>query len=160
MRVAVLNGPGFVELVERADPQTGPGVRCRGWEQCLAGRHNLCPDMLFHATPPVDGSLAELVAVHHAFAHPVPDSVSDEEAALLEPLSMAVWACRKGQVGAASRVLVTGAGPIGGVCRSAGPRGAARVLGASGFDDRSADRCARAPRRHQVRHQPAGVSRW
>jgi len=93
-----------------------PGVPCRACEQCLAGRYNLCPDMVFHATPPVDGSLAELVAIHHAFAHPVPDTVSDTAAALLEPLSVGVWACRKGAVGPGSRVLVTGAGPIGLVC--------------------------------------------
>ena len=93
-----------------------PGVPCRACEQCLAGRYNLCPRMVFHATPPVDGSLAELVAVHHAFAHPVPDSVSDTSAALLEPLSVGVWACRKGSVAPGSRVLVTGAGPIGLVC--------------------------------------------
>ncbi|WP_333742214.1 zinc-binding dehydrogenase [Pedococcus sp. 5OH_020] len=72
--------------------------------------------MVFHATPPVDGSLAELVTIHHAFAHPVPDTVSDEAAALLEPLSVGIWACRKGEVRPASRVLVTGAGPIGLVC--------------------------------------------
>lgn len=93
-----------------------PGVPCRSCEQCLAGRYNLCPDMRFHATPPVDGSLAELVAIHHAFAHPVPDSVSDVAAALLEPLSVGVWACRKAGVRPGSRVLVTGAGPIGLVC--------------------------------------------
>jgi L-iditol 2-dehydrogenase len=90
-----------------------PGVPCRQCAQCLAGRYNLCPDMVFHATPPVDGSLAELVVIHHAFAHPVPDSVGDEEAALLEPLSVGIWACRKGRIGPGSRVLVTGAGPIG-----------------------------------------------
>jgi len=90
-----------------------PGVPCRSCEQCLAGRYNLCPHVVFHATPPVDGSLAELVSMHHAFVHPVPDGVSDEAAALLEPLSVGVWACRKGRAGVGSRVLVTGAGPIG-----------------------------------------------
>ena len=90
-----------------------PGVPCRSCEQCLAGRYNLCPDMRFHATPPVDGSLAELVVVHEAFAHPVPDSVSDEAAALLEPLSVGIWSARKAQIGIGSRVLVTGAGTIG-----------------------------------------------
>ena len=103
-----------------------PGVPCRACEQCLGGRYNLCPDMRFHATPPVDGSLAELVTIHHAFAHAVPDSVSDEAAALLEPLSVGVWACRKGGVGPGSRVLVTGAGPIGLVCVQV-----ARACGAS-----------------------------
>ncbi|HYN30710.1 MAG TPA: NAD(P)-dependent alcohol dehydrogenase [Dermatophilaceae bacterium] len=93
-----------------------PGVPCRACEQCLAGRYNLCPDMRFHATPPFDGSLTQYVAHHHAFAFPVPDSVSDEAAALVEPLSVGVWACRKAAIGVGSRVLVTGAGPIGLVC--------------------------------------------
>jgi L-iditol 2-dehydrogenase len=69
--------------------------------------------MRFFATPPVDGALAEYVVVHAAFAHPVPDGLSDDAAALLEPLSVGIWACRKGGVTAGSRVLVTGAGPIG-----------------------------------------------
>jgi len=47
------------------------------------------------------------------FAHPVPDTLSDDAAAPLEPLSVGVWACRKGRVTAGSRVLVNGAGPIG-----------------------------------------------
>ncbi len=93
-----------------------PGVPDLSCPQCLAGRYNLCPAMRFFATPPVDGAFAELVAVHAAFAHPVPDGVSENAAALLEPLSVGIWACRKGSVTAGSRVLITGAGPIGLVC--------------------------------------------
>jgi L-iditol 2-dehydrogenase len=90
-----------------------PGVPDRSCPQCLAGRYNLCPAMRFFATPPIDGAFAEQVVVHQAFAHPVPDSMSDDAAALLEPLSVGIWACRRGGVGPGSRVLVTGAGPIG-----------------------------------------------
>ncbi|MEV1169288.1 NAD(P)-dependent alcohol dehydrogenase [Nonomuraea sp. NPDC049784] len=90
-----------------------PGVPDLTCPECLAGRYNLCPGMRFFATPPIDGSLAGYVAVHAAFAHPVPDSISDDAAALLEPLSVGVWAGRKGRVGAGSRVLITGAGPVG-----------------------------------------------
>ena len=43
----------------------------------------------------------------------LPDSVSDEAGALMEPLSVGVWACQKASVSAGDRVLVTGAGPIG-----------------------------------------------
>lgn len=93
-----------------------PGTPCFTCTECLAGRYNLCPDMKFYATPPYDGSFAELVTIHEAFAHSVPDSVSDDAAALMEPLSVGVWACRKGEVGIGTRVLVTGAGPIGLVC--------------------------------------------
>jgi L-iditol 2-dehydrogenase len=71
--------------------------------QCLAGRYNLCRNMRFFATPPIDGAFAELVVVHEAMAHSVPDALSDEAAALLEPLSVAVWACRKARVGAGTR---------------------------------------------------------
>src|SRR5918994_7827422 len=69
--------------------------------------------MLFSAPPPIDGAFAEYVVVHSAFAHPVPGTISDDAAALLEPLSVGIWACRKGRVTAGSRVLITGAGPIG-----------------------------------------------
>jgi len=90
-----------------------PGVPDFTCPECLAGRYNLCLDMKFFATPPYDGAFAELVTVHELFAHPVPDELGDDEAALLEPLSVGLWACHKGGVGAGSRVLVTGAGPVG-----------------------------------------------
>ncbi|QFG69228.1 NAD(P)-dependent alcohol dehydrogenase [Ornithinimicrobium pratense] len=103
-----------------------PGVPCRQCEQCLSGRYNLCPDMVFHATPPVDGSLSEVIVHHHAFAHAVPDEVGDDAAAMVEPLSVALWACRKAAVGPGDRVLVTGAGPVGLLCAQV-----ARVAGAA-----------------------------
>jgi L-iditol 2-dehydrogenase len=106
-------GPGVTGLAVGQRVSVEPGVPDRSCPQCLAGRYNLCPQMRFFATPPIDGAFAEQVVVHQAFAHPVPDSMSDDAAALLEPLSVGVWACRKGGVGPGSRVLVTGAGPIG-----------------------------------------------
>jgi L-iditol 2-dehydrogenase len=90
-----------------------PGVPDLSCAQCLAGRYNLCPRMRFFATPPIDGAFCEFVVVNAAFAHPVPDEISDDAAALLEPLSVGVWACRKAEVSAGSRVLITGAGPVG-----------------------------------------------
>jgi L-iditol 2-dehydrogenase len=126
--VIVELGPGVTgrQVGDRVSIEPGrPDFTC---EQCLAGRYNLCPQMRFFATPPVDGAFAELVVVHQAMAHVVPDSVSDEAAALLEPLSVAVWACGKGAVGAGSRVLVTGAGAIGLLCVQV-----ARALGATGI---------------------------
>ena len=103
-----------------------PGVPDRSCAQCLAGRYNLCPDVRFFATPPIDGAFAEQVVVHHAFAHAVPDAIGDDAAALLEPLSVGLWACRKGGVVPGSRVLITGAGPIGLVAAQA-----ARAFGAT-----------------------------
>jgi L-iditol 2-dehydrogenase len=90
-----------------------PGVPCRSCQQCRAGRYNLCPGVQFFGTPPFDGALCEYVSMPADFVYPVPDALSDDAAGLLEPLSVAVWACRLGRVSAGSRVLVTGAGPIG-----------------------------------------------
>lgn len=90
-----------------------PGTPCGSCEECRPGRYNLCPDMRFLATPPVDGAFCEYLAVREDFAHEVPDTLTVEEAALLEPLSVAVWACRKARVAPGDRVLITGAGPIG-----------------------------------------------
>jgi L-iditol 2-dehydrogenase len=96
-----------------------PGVPDFTCPQCRAGRYNLCPRMRFFGTPPIDGAFCEYVTVHEQFVHPVPEGMSDDAAALIEPLSVGMWACRKARVGPGSRVLVTGAGPIGLVCLQA-----------------------------------------
>ena len=77
------------------------------------GHYNLCPHMRFFGTPPVDGALCDYVTIGAAFAHPVPDSISDDAAALCEPLSVGIAAVRKAGVDDGSRVLIAGAGPIG-----------------------------------------------
>lgn len=82
-------------------------------EETRRGDYNLCPHMRFFATPPVDGALCDYVTIGAEFAHPVPDSVSDDAAALCEPLSVGIAAIRKAGVDARSRVLIAGAGPIG-----------------------------------------------
>jgi L-iditol 2-dehydrogenase len=90
-----------------------PGVPCRRCRQCLRGRYNLCPDVIFFATPPVDGSISRFVTIDAAFAHRAPAGLSAEQAAMAEPVSVGVWAARKTAVTAGDEVLVSGAGPIG-----------------------------------------------
>ena len=90
-----------------------PGVPCGRCRECRAGRYNLCRDVRFFATPPFDGAFANFVTIHEDFAFTLPDSVSDEAGALMEPLSVGIWACRKAGVAPGDRVLITGAGPIG-----------------------------------------------
>ena len=106
-------GDGVEDIALGSTVAMEPGVPCGSCEQCRAGRYNLCPDVQFFATPPVDGTFCEYVVLPRAFAHPVPDHVSFDAAALVEPLSVGVWACRKANVRVGSRVLVTGAGPVG-----------------------------------------------
>lgn len=103
-----------------------PQRPCRSCRECKTGNYNLCPDIEFYATPPVDGAFAEYVAIQNDFAHSIPDNVSDEAAALIEPLSVGIWACRRAGIGPGSRVLIAGAGPIGIITSQA-----ARAFGAS-----------------------------
>jgi L-iditol 2-dehydrogenase len=106
-----------------------PQHPCRRCKQCTAGRYNLCPHLEFYATPPVDGAFCRYVTIDAEFAHPVPDSMSDEAAALLEPLSVAVTTMRKAHVAPGTSVLIAGAGPIGVICaQTARAFGAARVV--------------------------------
>jgi L-iditol 2-dehydrogenase len=124
--VAVGTGVTRVAVGQRVSVEPGrPDLTC---EECLAGRYNLCPRVSFFATPPVDGAFAELVTQHELFVHPVPDAVSDDAAALVEPLSVGLWACQKARVGAGTSVLVTGAGAVGLLAaQTARALGAARV---------------------------------
>ena len=161
-----------------------PGVPCGRCRECRAGRYNLCADVVFFATPPVDGAFAEFVPIHEDFAFALPDELSDEEGALMEPLSVGVWACQKAGVSAGDRVLVTGAGPIGQLAmQCARAFGATEVtvsdvnphrleLAAPHRRDadrharrrarrrlRRADRVLRPPRRADRRHQGAAPRR-
>ena len=106
-----------------------PQRPCRRCRHCKTGQLNLCSDMQFFATPPVDGAFCDYVVLPADFAHPVPDSLSDAAVALCEPLSVGLWANEKGGTTAGSRVFVTGAGPIGAVCAMvARARGATEIV--------------------------------
>ena len=59
------------------------------------------------------GGMSEVATLNEYNVQPIPDEVSDEEAALVEPSAVAVYACDRGGVSAGSSVLVAGAGPIG-----------------------------------------------
>lgn len=90
-----------------------PGVPCRMCTYCKEGRYNLCKDIVFCATPPVHGSLRRFYKHAADFCFKLPDHVSLEEGALLEPLSVGVYACKRAGIGIDSKVLIQGAGPIG-----------------------------------------------
>ncbi|KAI8506307.1 hypothetical protein Bbelb_157340 [Branchiostoma belcheri] len=106
-----------------------PGIPCRQCAACKGGKYNLCPHVKFCATPPVDGSLCRYYVHPADLCFKLPDNVSYEEGALLEPLSVAVHACRRSGVTIGSNVLVCGAGPIGLVCLlAAKAMGAAKVV--------------------------------
>jgi L-iditol 2-dehydrogenase len=111
--VVVAVGPFVERLSVGQRVAIEPGAPCARCSHCRGGRYNLCPQMRFLAHPPTDGAFLEYLTVDEQFAHPVPAAVSDEAAALVEPLAVALWAARLAEVTAGDHVLVTGAGPIG-----------------------------------------------
>lgn len=93
-----------------------PGYPCRYCRPCLSGKYNLCPDMAFAATPPYDGTLTGLWNSPADFCYKLPDNVSLQEGALIEPLAVAVHIVRQASVAPGQSVVVMGAGPVGLLC--------------------------------------------
>jgi threonine dehydrogenase-like Zn-dependent dehydrogenase len=89
-----------------------PLISCGRCEKCLGGRQQLCGRRkLLSASLP--GSNAEYVKVSARFVYPLPENVSLEQGALVEPMACAVRAAELASVQPSHTVLVTGVGPIG-----------------------------------------------
>ncbi len=111
--VVVSCGKNVKNLVPGDRVAIEPGVPCRTCADCKRGEYNLCKDIFFCATPPDDGNLTRYYTHAADFCHKLPNHVSLEEGALLEPISVAVQACKRAGITLGSKVLITGAGPIG-----------------------------------------------
>jgi D-xylulose reductase len=92
-------------------------------EYCRSGKYNLCPDIKFAATPPIDGTLTKYYVLPSDMVVPLPENVSMEggscilltrlRPALMEPLSVAVHICRQAGVEPHKTIVIFGAGPVG-----------------------------------------------
>jgi len=90
-----------------------PGITCGQCEFCKTGRYNLCPDVQFLATPPVQGCYENYIAFPENMCFKLPDSISTKEGALVEPLSVGMHAANQGDVKLGDSVVILGAGCIG-----------------------------------------------
>lgn len=90
-----------------------PGKTCGTCRFCREGKYNLCQDVIFFATPPVDGVFQEYVAHEAALCFKLPDNVSTLEGALIEPLAVGFHAASQGDAHAGQKAIVFGAGCIG-----------------------------------------------
>lgn len=97
-----------------------PGIPCRRCARCKAGTYNLCPEMAFAATPPHDGTLAGYYTLPEDYCYKLPDALSLEEGALIEPTAVAVHICKQGGVKPGDSLVVFGAGPVGLLCAAVG----------------------------------------
>jgi L-gulonate 5-dehydrogenase len=89
-----------------------PFIGCGRCYPCRIGKRNCCANLSIVGVHR-EGGFAEYVTAPAANLNPVPDALSDFEAAFAEPVAIGVQACRRGMVTDADTVLVLGAGPIG-----------------------------------------------
>ena len=112
--------PGHEGAGEIADgPRRGervaidPAIPCERCRACRDGYRNLCYNIVFSGHGDTDGMMREYMAWPAHLLHPLPDAVSDEGGAMLEPLGVALWAVDLGHVPFGGSVAVVGCGPIG-----------------------------------------------
>jgi L-iditol 2-dehydrogenase len=90
-----------------------PHIPCDRCRYCLAGWPNLCPTGRFSGQGSLDGPLRELMTWPTHLLYPVPDSLTDEQVPLLEPLLIAMHADYLHPVRRGDAVAVVGCGPLG-----------------------------------------------
>jgi L-iditol 2-dehydrogenase len=90
-----------------------PAQPCGRCEQCQHGHPNLCWHLHFCGVFPDGGSFCERMLMPAQSCFPVPESINDTEAALLEPLGVALHATDLARIRVGQSVAVLGAGPIG-----------------------------------------------
>ena len=106
-----------------------PGITCGKCEHCKSGEYNLCPDVKFLATPPIQGCNEGYLAFPAELCYKLPDNMSTRVGALIEPLSTCMYSARLSEVTVGDTVVILGAGCIGlliMMCCKA--RGASKVI--------------------------------
>ncbi|MBN1875263.1 MAG: NAD(P)-dependent alcohol dehydrogenase [Anaerolineae bacterium] len=90
-----------------------PAIPCGKCEYCLHGHPNICPDVRFCGTPPIDGVFAEYAVMPAENCFPLPAGFSPGDGALLEPLGIAIHTVDLSHLKIGQTVAVLGAGPVG-----------------------------------------------
>ncbi|WP_233848944.1 L-idonate 5-dehydrogenase [Paraburkholderia sp. HD33-4] len=126
-------GPDVTDMPAGTRIAISPSRPCGLCQYCQQGLQNHCLDMRYYGsamrTPHVQGAFRQEIVIDRSQAHVVADSLSDAEAAMAEPLSVALHAVRRAGPMLGKRVLVTGCGPIGALIVAAARRaGAASIV--------------------------------
>ena len=90
-----------------------PAQPCGRCEMCEQGHPNLCRRLHFCGLFPDEGSLSNYMHVPAHTCFPIPDTIDDAGAALLEPLGVALHAIDLAKIKVANSVAILGAGTIG-----------------------------------------------
>lgn len=122
-------GSGVKSLKAGDSVAMEPGIPCRRCERCKSGFYNLCPEMRFAATPPIDGTLTRFYKLPEDLCYKLPEHMTLQEGALMEPTAVAVHVCKQAEVKIRDSLVVFGAGPIGLLCCAVGKAfGASKIV--------------------------------
>lgn len=115
-----------------------PAMSCGNCDQCRAGRRHTCRTLKFLGCPgQVEGCLGERIVMPEACCYRVADATTFELAALVEPLSIGVYAVRMSVPAKSARIGILGCGPIGlSVLLAAADAGAERIYCTDKIDAR------------------------
>ena len=108
-----------------------PGATCMRCEYCKGGKYNLCPDVIFAATPPFTlGTLCRYYKLPHELVYTLPETCTLEDGAMIEPLAVGIHSVAKlGKFQTGQNIVVFGAGPVGLLCMAvAKALGAKRII--------------------------------
>lgn len=90
-----------------------PIVACGKCAACREGKYNLCSALGFHGLCGSGGGFAEYTVFPEEFVHKIPDNMSYEQAALIEPMAVALHSIRRANFKTGDTAIVLGSGPIG-----------------------------------------------
>ncbi|MCK5803737.1 MAG: alcohol dehydrogenase catalytic domain-containing protein [Lentisphaeria bacterium] len=137
---------GVVEAVGAAVTRLKPGdrvaidppVSCHSCDQCLAGRPHTCRTLKYLGCPgQLEGAFSEFLVMPEECCFPIPDDMDMATAALIEPLSIGVYAVQQSIPMTGARIGILGLGPIGlSVMLPALAEGAAAIYATDRIDAR------------------------
>jgi len=114
-----------------------PGISCGKCEFCIKGKPNICPNVKFLGTPPINGAFKEYIVMPEENLIKIPDGLGYEEGVLAEPLAIGIYAVRLSQLKIGDDVAILGAGPIGlSILFSARESGANKIFVSDLIDER------------------------
>ncbi|KAL0870774.1 hypothetical protein ABMA27_005706 [Loxostege sticticalis] len=106
-----------------------PTQPCRACALCKAGRYNVCRRPAYCSTTTAPGNLARYYKHVADFCHKMPNNLSMDEGAAVQPLAIAIHACNRAGIKLGDKLVILGAGPIGVLCAmTAKAMGATKIL--------------------------------
>lgn len=106
-------GPGVTNVKPGDRVAIEPQMPCLKCFLCMQGDYNLCEDVRFIGTPPYQGAIQRYLVHDARFVHKLPDSMTYEQGAIVEPVSVGYHGVTRAQIAVGEAVCIAGAGPIG-----------------------------------------------